>query len=254
MLKLNNKTDRQLAKEFTTRLLAAFRKGELDVLNELLRPLVHGVDTAPDTDFRRYIMSARFLQEAYDHLFVASACDTFAERFFYVGGYRLDAVEKTYIWDHLVAVEYDHQSAGGVLVNVASSSQALQTLTDAGLMLVGHVHSHPGTGCNATRPSTTDQRFIDALARGRSAALGAIFARGSTDSQGFIRFYADKTLPFTLSVQGSGIKEIDDYVYEIQIESRQRFLAKHDFSSQETPSTRSLDRLRPSESGPWFQD
>ena len=254
MLKLNNKADRQLAKEFTTRLLAAFRKGELDVLNELLRPLVQGVDGQLDSGARRYIVSARFLQEAYDQLFVESVYDTFAERFFYVAGYRLDGVDKTYVWDHLVAVEYDHQSAGGVLVNVASSSQALQTLSDAGLMLVGHVHSHPGTGSNATRPSTTDQRFIDALARGRSAALGAIFARGSTDSQGFIRFYADETLPFTVSVQGSGIKETDNHVYELQIERRQQFMAKHDLSSQETPSTRSLDRLRPAESDRWFQD
>jgi len=53
-----------------------------------------------------------------------------------------------------------------------------------GHRLVGHAHSHPGTGPNATRPSGIDENFQRRLENGGHSAIGAIFSR-----DGWVRFF-----------------------------------------------------------------
>lgn len=235
----DHRRDRKLAQRFAKLLIRSFESGDLHTLNDILRPVVHGlkfgVAGVDESEKRTYLVSARFLREAYRHLF-DDLGGQFKERFFYVGGYRVRASNCEYVWDHVVPVAFSEQSSVGVLVDIQSGAAALDTLRETGLFLVGHVHSHPGFGPSANIPSSTDAAFVKSLATGRSVALGAIFSRSKEPDKAFVRFYADPSIaPFHISIEGKGAEEIDENLFQLNL--GQVPVAAQDVSAIVNPET-----------------
>ena len=73
------------------------------------------------------------------------------------------------------------------------------------------LHSHPGSGKDATHPSSIDMDYARRLEMGGYVAIGAIF-----DRMGYVRFYSHK-MPFRVSVYGAGVEVIDEQhrIYKI---------------------------------------
>ena len=73
------------------------------------------------------------------------------------------------------------------------------------------LHSHPGSGKDATHPSPIDRDFHRRLELGNYPTIGAIF-----DRQGYVRFYSYK-MPFRVSVYGAGVEVVDEHdrIYKI---------------------------------------
>lgn len=214
----------QTARDFGRLVGRAIESGELETINYLLRPAVaalrYGTDAVEDVDTTVYIMSERFLSDAY-HLLFDGVREAFKECFYYVGGFSITGPGKGhYVWDHPIQVEFSDQRACGVRVDMASGGAALDQLREMGLSLVGHFHSHPGCGSGANKPSETDARFVKSLAAGRSIALGAIFSRSATsDDEAFVRFYAHQSLhPFRVVIEGNGVKKLYENLFQIHVQ------------------------------------
>lgn len=155
-----------------------------------------------------YIVSNRLMREAYKNFFQESY-SRFCEQLHFVAGFQVDDF---ILWDHLVSLDYQKQSAVGVLVKPASCYEALDSIRARGMFLVGHIHSHPGSGPSANHPSSIDERFVTRLANGGSAALGAIMCRGHNHESAFVRFYAAEEFgPFAVTIGGNSVEQLDDH-------------------------------------------
>jgi proteasome lid subunit RPN8/RPN11 len=161
----------------------------------------------------RFVLDTLFLAAAWRYLTAMGH----NEVFHYVAGVRL--ARDRYLLTHLIPVAMVDQSPGGVRADGRSSLWALEQLDRWGLLLCGHMHSHPGRGPDATRPSWIDRRFVEHLAAGSYVAIGAICSR-----DGFFRFYAHDGLPFEVEVMGSQIREVHDHVFHLNYQLAARDL------------------------------
>lgn len=173
------------------------------------------IELAPESAERdgkdriKFMVDALFLADSFH--FVCGDGDK--EVFHYVTGFPVDG---TFVLTRIVPVAFSHQSAGGVRVDDGSNIRALERLDEWGLPLVAHFHSHPGNGVSGTTPSGTDRRFVERLARGGHIALGAIFSR-----DGFVRFYAHESVPFSIEIKGHQIGRVSDNVFQLEMENRE---------------------------------
>ena len=162
----------------------------------------------PENKELRFVVDALFLADSFE--FVCSAGRN--EVFHYVTGVPVDG---TFVLTRIVPVSFSHQSAVRVRVDDRSNIQTLEWLDEWDLALLGHFHSHPGDGAAGTTPSWTDRRFIERLARGGHVAVGAIFSR-----DGYVRFYADESIRFSVEVKGRHVEKIDENVFKLDLADR----------------------------------
>lgn len=158
-----------------------------------------------------YIASAWFLYDCYRHLIhngpTKQGPESQIENMYFVTGSH---IQNLFTMDRMVLFELEKQSAVYVKGKAASSHQVLIELDERhGHRLHGWFHSHPGTGANATHPSSIDKSHQARLERGGYPAIGAIFVR-----DGFVRFFSlDRD--FEVQIYGKGAKRIDENLYRL---------------------------------------
>lgn len=152
----------------------------------------------------RYTVDSLFLADAFKY------CTSMGrdEVFVYIAGIPLGPDH--FVLTHLIPVAMSAQSVGGATADGVSSIFYLDQLDKWGLILVGHMHSHPGNGVGGTCPSSVDDKFVTDLAAGGYRTLGAIFSRDS-----YVRFYAHRGFDFKVEVVGHQIEEVERNVYRL---------------------------------------
>ncbi|MGZ5527446.1 MAG: hypothetical protein ACXWJB_02130, partial [Limisphaerales bacterium] len=94
--------------------------------------------------------------------------------------------------------------------------EALAEILDKGNRLHVMAHSHPGRGVGATHESSIDVNYLGKIQRAGADVVGIIVTR-----DGFVRFFT-VTKPFQVWIQGSGVTQVDDYVYKIELPKKDR--------------------------------
>lgn len=174
------------------------------------RPLAVAKAHEPVNGSIRFEIDSLFLAA----LFRYCTSDGMNEVFSYIGGIYVG--ENHFVLCHLVPVALARQSPDGATADAGSSIEVIEQLDCWGTPICGHVHSHPGHGPERTKPSQTDQRFINHLAAGGYRALGAIVARGY-DDQAYVRFYMHDSASFEVVVSGHNVKPVpgEENVYRL---------------------------------------
>lgn len=89
-------------------------------------------------------------------------------------------------------------------------ANTLIDLYEAGRGFNATGHSHPGVIPESTHWSRKDWDYFTAIQKAGSDAIGLIFNRG-----GYVRFFSP-IVPFTLMIQGNGIRKVGDNVYLLE--------------------------------------
>ena len=165
------------------------------------RPLGIPKADAPQDDTVHFKIDSLFLAA----LFRYCTSDGMNEVFSFIGGIRVE--RNCFVLSHLVPVAMAKQSPGGATADEVSSIEVMEQLDGWGTPFCGHVHSHPGHGPQRTRPSATDDRFINQLAAGGHRTLGLIVARGH-DGRGYVRFYMHDSACFEVAVSGHNVEPV----------------------------------------------
>lgn len=150
---------------------------------------------------RRYTVSSMFLHDSFRKLTADQD-----EQFFFITGSEVDGVLVLDQW-----AEFTHQkrSLVGVTGEPRATHKLLIRLERFGHRLLGHFHSHPGNGADATRPSGIDEGFQKRLEAAGHVAVMAIFSR-----DGFVRFIRlDHNLE--IEVHGNGVEKHATGLYRL---------------------------------------
>jgi hypothetical protein len=97
-----------------------------------------------------------------------------------------------------------------------SCADAEIEILEHGNSLHAMAHSHPGRGPSATCPSGIDINYLGRIQSIGSEAIGVIITR-----DGFVRFFT-VTKPFRVLVTGTGITQLEEYVYQVSLHSSNR--------------------------------
>jgi hypothetical protein len=160
----------------------------LNLIEKEMRPI-------SQVSHNRYIVSSLFLHECFKRLTAEPE-----EQFFFITGSLVDGA---FVLDQRVEFLHEKRSAVGVTGNLSSTHRLLIRLEQFGHHLLGHFHSHPGTGPGATFPSGIDENFQKRLESAGHIAVAAIFSR-----DGFVRFFRlDHNLEIEFS--GTGVEKHD---------------------------------------------
>jgi hypothetical protein len=177
---------------------------EIHKVNEFLDSLEQIAAEAakePASGPRRYAVSSLFLHESFKKLTADQD-----EQFFFITGSEVGSVLVLDQW-----AEFAHQERTmlGVTGDIRSTHNLLIKLEQFKHRLLGHFHSHPGKGADATRPSGTDENFQKHLENGGHVAVMAIFSR-----DGFVRFLRlDQNLE--IEIYGEGVEKHDKSIYRL---------------------------------------
>lgn len=149
-----------------------------------------------------YVVSSFFLHECFRHL----TADRH-EQFFFITGSETDG---NLVLDQRIEFQHTKRNEVAVVGNMSSTHRLLIRLEQFGHRLLGHFHSHPGNGVEATRPSGTDQDFQRRLESAGYPAIAAIFSR-----DGFVRFFRlDKDI--RIQIHGTGVEDLGRNTYRLR--------------------------------------
>jgi hypothetical protein len=150
---------------------------------------------------RRYAVSSLFLHESFKKL----TCDQ-DEQFFFITG---SEVEGVLVLDQWAEFAHQKRTMMGVTADTRSTHGLLIKLEQFRHRLLGHFHSHPGNGAEATQPSGTDTGFQKRLENAGHVAVMAIFSR-----DGFVRFVRlDKNCE--IEIYGEGVRNHAPGIYQL---------------------------------------
>jgi hypothetical protein len=150
---------------------------------------------------RRYAVSSLFLHESFKKL--TSDQD---EQFFFITG---SEVEGVLVLDQWAEFAHQKRTMMGVTADTRSTHGLLIKLEQFRHRLLGHFHSHPGNGAEATQPSGTDTGFQKRLENAGHVAVMAIFSR-----DGFVRFVRlDKNCE--IEIYGEGVRNHAPGIYQL---------------------------------------
>ncbi len=150
---------------------------------------------------RRYAVGSLFLHESFRKLTADQD-----EQFFFITG---SEVEGVLVLDQWAEFAHQKRSMVGVTGEPKATHKLLIKLEQFGHRLLGHFHSHPGNGADATRPSGTDENFQKRLESAGHVAVMAIFSR-----DGFVRFIRmDQNLE--IEVYGQGVEKHATGIYRL---------------------------------------
>ena len=150
---------------------------------------------------RRYAVSSLFLHESFRKLTADQD-----EQFFFITG---SEVEGVLVLDQWAEFAHQKRTMMGVTADTRSTHGLLIKLEQFRHRLLGHFHSHPGNGAEATQPSGTDTGFQKRLESAGHVAVMAIFSR-----DGFVRFVRlDKNCE--IEIYGEGVKNYAPGIYQL---------------------------------------
>jgi hypothetical protein len=149
-------------------------------------------------------MSSLFLRKAYGDLVRDSA-----EQMHFVTGPESPDCR---VLAEILTFEKIARTAVGVEGDPRATHRTLIQLGETGHRLLAWMHSHPGRGAHATKPSGTDLAHQARLERGGYPTIGVIASR-----DGYLRFFS-KDMPFTLHVTGDDVRKINDRVYRLDVD------------------------------------
>jgi hypothetical protein len=111
--------------------------------------------------------------------------------------------------ERMVEVALSDQSTTCAVADHHDLQQKLIAMDGWGHHLHGLLHSHPGQGRGATRPSGIDLATHAQHERGGYPLVGGIFERS-----GFVRFFSYDR-PFTITVYGTGVEAYEENLFKI---------------------------------------
>ena len=187
------------ARKSTTRVCTEIRR-----TNEFLESLerIEAENTGlPNTGPRRYAVSSLFLHESFKKLTADKN-----EQFFFITGAEVGGV---LVLDQWAEFAHQRRTPMGVVADMPSTHNVLIKLEQFGHRFLGHFHSHPGKGADATHPSGTDENFQRRLESAGHLAVMAIFSR-----DGFVRFIRlDQN--FEIEIYGQGVEKHAPGIYRL---------------------------------------
>jgi proteasome lid subunit RPN8/RPN11 len=113
--------------------------------------------------------------------------------------------------ERIIPLSLSSQDLIGVTADNTSLANEMIRLYELGLKAYGFFHSHPGSGVNATYPSSTDRRTQTAMEESGGEIIGGIFSH-----DGYVRFYQNTDEP-DVRVIGKQVQEIEKNVYFLEI-------------------------------------
>jgi len=99
----------------------------------------------------RFVVSSMFLEQCFRQLTTDER-----EQFFFITGAEVDGVG---VLDQKVEFAHERRTVMGVTGNQSAAHRMLIRLEQFRHRRLGHFHSHPGKGADATHPSGTDEAF-----------------------------------------------------------------------------------------------
>lgn len=150
-----------------------------------------------------YIVDSWLLQDLIRHL-----TPSHDEDISYVTGITLGRVR---ILSRICKVSLEKQSVVYARATHKSCVDALAEILEKGNRLHAMAHSHPGRGAGATHESSIDTNYLGHVQQAGADVIGIICSR-----DGFVRFFTVKK-PFDVLVQGNGVTQIDEYVFQIEL-------------------------------------
>jgi hypothetical protein len=168
----------------------------LDTLDQIAAESVEASGAVP-----RYVVSSWFLHDCFKKLTIDRN-----EQLIYITG---PVVHGIAVLDQSVEIEHDKRTMVGVSANTRSTHRLLIHLEKFGHRLLGHFHSHPGNGADATHPSGIDEQFQRRLEAGGHQAVAAIFSR-----DGFVRFLRMDS-KVQIEIYGQGVEQYAENVYRL---------------------------------------
>jgi hypothetical protein len=149
----------------------------------------------------RFVVSSMFLEQCFRQLTADER-----EQFFFITGAEVDGVG---VLDQKVEFAHERRTVMGVTGNQSATHRVLIRLEQFRHRLLGHFHSHPGQGADATRPSGTDEAYQRRLETAGYPTVAAIFSR-----DGFVRFFR-LAGEFELDVHGEGVEDLGKHTYRL---------------------------------------
>ena len=176
---------------------------DIVVTNEFLMSLDEiAAENRSDSDRGpRYAVSSLFLHESFKKL---TADEN--EQFFFITGTEVEGVM---VLDQCAEFTHQKRTRMAVVADMPSTHNLLIKLEQFGHKFLGHFHSHPGNGADATRPSGTDESFQKRLEDAGHVAVMAIFSR-----DGFVRF-ARLDQNFEIEIYGEGVEAHAPGIYRL---------------------------------------
>lgn len=150
-----------------------------------------------------YLVDGWFLQDLIEQL-----TPTQDEEITYVTGVSFGRVK---VLSRICRVTLEKQSAVYAKATAKSCTDALAEILEKGNTLHVMAHSHPGRGAGATRQSPIDMNYLSRIQRAGADVIGVIVTR-----DGFVRFFT-VSKPFHVSVQGNGVTQIEENVFQITL-------------------------------------
>jgi hypothetical protein len=149
-----------------------------------------------------YLASASFLKTTFESL-----TETPDEHLVYATG--PEDGKQAFALTRLITFGLAEQTPVSAKPEPTSQRDALIELDRQGERLLAVLHSHPGHGESATKPSSVDQTTQEGLEKMGYPAIGAIFSR-----DGFVRFFSVNR-PFRVAVSGTGVERVGDRVFRV---------------------------------------
>ncbi len=159
-----------------------------------------------DVLLQRFLIEAVFLRQI-----IKTLTRDADEQMHFLTGPMLDGTRIVSRWAK--PVELEEQSPTFVRASAGSVGGVCISIIEQGAELHVIAHSHPGNGIGATTPSGTDTKCLGKLQKNRSQAIGCIVTRDN-----HVRFFS-VSVDFHVTVVGTGVTEIDKYVFHIAPEN-----------------------------------
>jgi hypothetical protein len=178
-----------------------------------------------------YLVSSLFLADCAAYLL----CDPHGrERLCLVTGIKVGARRTL---ERMVAVALSDQSTTCAVADHPDLQRKLIAMDGWGHHLHGLLHSHPGQGRGATRPSGIDLATHAQHERGGYPLVGGIFERS-----GFIRFFSYDR-PFTITIYGTGVEAYEENLFKIGNVSHDTPWSGGQWDRVRDRSTREFERI-----------
>ncbi len=151
------------------------------------------------TEEHKYQISSLFINECWKYLI---SDPSGSERFLLVTGTITQ--DGTKVLSRMEKVQFGEQSPAYVSGDTLDTHRKIISLDeDYGHYVLAMFHSHMSKGANSTSPSSTDNAFMERMAKFGSNCLGGIFSL-----DGYLRLFSLQN--FEIDVYGKGVEEIEN--------------------------------------------